>query len=44
MKTLLTGSYEELLGLEEEEDIDIEPNEEDERDSKFFPLIFVHFW
>ena len=33
MKTLLTGSYEELLGLEEEADIDIEPNEEDERDS-----------
>ena len=33
MKTLLTGSYEELLGPEEEEDIDIEPNEEDERDS-----------
>ena len=32
MKTLLTGSYEELLGPEEE-GIDIEPNEEDERDS-----------
>ena len=33
MKTLLTGSYEEVLGPEEEEDIDIEPDDEDERDS-----------
>ena len=38
MKTLLTGSYEEVLGPEEEEDIGNEPDDEDEWEEAMSPL------